>query len=453
MKRNLIPIICIATLIMVASCKKFVDVGLPKNQLISSEVFADSTNANSALAGIYYSAISTYLGLNAGGLPLYSGLSADELTPTGSSTEPVQFYSNNILSNNNSNAVFWGGAYSSIYSANAIIQGVTASTGISAHAKLQLIGEARFVRAYEYFCLLNLYGGVPLVLSTDYKTTALMPRATIEQVYTQIVDDLQFAETNLGSNTGTNDRPNSLVASALLAKVYLYLAKNDLAATEATKVITSGNYSLEADPNNVFLSGSAETIWQLDLPYNHFTWIGQILVPTSTRAVPKYVINPVLLNSFETGDLRASSWINVNVARGNTFSYPYKYKSNVLASSTTEGYVLLRLADIYLVRAEAEVALGKLEDGANDINLIRARALLPGVEVSDAAQLLMAVQNERRHEMFCEEGNRWFDLKRWNLANAALGSVKTGWKPEAQLYPIPVNQISANPNLTQNPGY
>ena len=454
MKKQYIIIIVLAgAALWIDGCKKFVDVGQPKNQLISSEVFADSADASGALAGIYFTQISNTLGLNSGGMTLYPGLSGDELVPTGTSTAIVQFYTNNILTNNSLSNGLWVGGYSYIYSANAIIEGVTNSTGIASASKARLVAEARFIRGYEYFCLVNIFGAVPLVTSTDYKTTALLARASADQVYTQIISDLQYAESNLGANTGTNDRPNSLTASAMLAKVYLYLGKSDLALAESSKVINSGNFMLEPNLSNVFLTLSAETIWQLDLPFARYTWEGLIFVPTSAHAVPRYVLNSALYNSFEAGDLRLTSWVKTNKSGTKTFNYPFKYKNNALATSATEGYVLLRLAEIYLIRAEAELNQGDLNDAISDLNLIRNRAGLANTGASDASSIFAAIQNERQHELFCEGGNRWFDLKRWNLAGAVLGSEKTTWNPNGQLYPVPVYQIDADPNLNQNPGY
>jgi hypothetical protein len=454
MKKQTIKIIAIIFIALwVTGCKKFVDVGQPKNQLISSEVFADSTDASGALAGIYYLAISNTLGLNSGGMTLYPGLSADELVSTGNNTSALQFYANNILTNNNQNNSLWVAGYNFIYASNAVIEGVARSNGIAASAKMHLTAEARFVRGYEYFCLLNIYGAVPLVLSTDYRTTALLPRASTDQLYAQMISDLQYAEANLGAYSGTNDRPNAMTASAILAKVYLYNGKSDLALAEASKVINSGVFSLEPGLNNVFLTGSAETIWQLDLPFNKYTWEGQAFVPTSSHGVPKYMLNAALYNSFEPGDLRLTSWVKTNTNGTKTYHYPYKYKNNALATTATEGYVLLRLAEFYLIRAEAELNQGDLADAVNDLNLIRTRAGLPNTMAADAAALFSAIQNERRHELFCEGGNRWFDVKRWNLATDVLGAVKATWNANGQLYPVPVYQINSNPNLAQNPGY
>ncbi|MGZ3821414.1 MAG: RagB/SusD family nutrient uptake outer membrane protein [Mucilaginibacter sp.] len=453
--KKLIKIIiaAVAVCTVATGCKKFVDVGQPKNQLVSAEVFADSTDASASLLGIYIACMNSSIGLNSGGLTLYPGLSSDELAPTGSNPSIIQFYADNVLTNNNLNNGLWVAGYNYIYATNACLEGLTNSAGITNSAKIRISAEARFIRGYEYFCLLNLYGGVPDVTSTNYKVTGLLPRATIDQVYNQITGDLEFAELNLGINNGANDRPNSLAASALLARVFLCQGKYDQAAAEATKVINSGNFELEADLNKVFLSGSAETIWQLDLPFNKYTWEGQTFVPSSSHAEPKYVLTADLYNSFEPGDLRVTSWTKTNKVGSKSYNYPYKYKNNVLATTASEGYVLLRLSEQYLIRAEAELKLGDLNSAANDINQVRNRAGLSNTEANTNDDIFSAIQAERRHEFFCEGGSRWFDLKRWNVTTPVLGPSKTSWNINDQLYPIPVTQISSNPNLIQNPGY
>jgi len=453
--KKLIIIIVVAASACIAGtgCKKFVDIGQPKNQLISAEVFADSTDASATLVGIYIASMNNSMGINSGGLTLYLGLSADELAPTGSSPSIVQFYQDNILTNNSSNNGLWVAGYNYIYATNACLEGVNTTAGIAASAKVRISAEAKFIRGYEYFCLLNLYGGIPDVTSTNYRVTSLLPRVSTDEIYNQVIADLQFAEQNLGTNTGVNDRPNSLAASALLARVFLYQGKYDLAVAEASKVINSGNFQLEADLNNVFLSGSAETIWQFDLPFNRYTWEGQTFVPTSSRAVPRYVLTNDLFSSFEPGDQRAVSWTKTNSAGSKSYVYPYKYKSNALAAVASEGYVLLRLSEQYLIRAEAEMKLGDLSSAVADLNLIRNRAGLPNSTANTTATVFTAIQAERRHEFFCEGGSRWFDLKRWNLVNEVLAPLKTSWNTSDQLYPIPVNQISSDPNLIQNPGY
>jgi len=106
-----------------------------------------------------------------------------------------------------------------------------------------------------------------------------------------------------------------------------------------------------------------------------------------------------------------------------------------------------------LIRAEAEAWQNQLTAAATDLNTVRGRAGLMPTTATDQAGLLAAIAHERQVEFFTEWGQRWFDLKRTGAINATLGSLKPTWTADASLLPIPLNEIEADPNLTQNPGY
>jgi len=108
---------------------------------------------------------------------------------------------------------------------------------------------------------------------------------------------------------------------------------------------------------------------------------------------------------------------------------------------------------MYLIRAEAKTHLNDLPGATDDINMTRLRAGLGKLSVVDITGTINAIMKERQAELFCEWGNRWFDLKRTNAATAVLSPVKPFWKSTAVLYPVPVTEINTNPNLTQNAGY
>jgi len=164
-------------------------------------------------------------------------------------------------------------------------------------------------------------------------------------------------------------------------------------------------------------------------------------------------LNPQLVNAFESGDKRKSSWTASLVYNGTTYYYPYKYKS-IVQGANTEYYTLLRLAEQYLIRAEARARQNNISGSQADLSVVRNRAGLPNTTAGDEASLLLAIERERRVELNCEWGHRWLDLKRTNRVDAVIGAIKPAtWKPTAALYPIPVGQISLNPNLTQNAGY
>ena len=115
---------------------------------------------------------------------------------------------------------------------------------------------------------------------------------------------------------------------------------------------------------------------------------------------------------------------------------------------------MLRLAEQYLIRAEAEAEKGQLANAINDINVIRNRAWLGSLPGNlGQTQVLAAIAQENRIEFFAEWGHRWFDLKRTGQANSVLAPIKPFWESTAQLFPIPYTEIQADPNLIQNPGY
>ena len=455
MKSTYLYYLFLISFTLFSSCKKFVEIGAPKNQLTTIKVFSDSTNANGAIVGIYVNMMNSVLGFCSGGITLYPGLSSDELYQTSFDLSNNEFYNNVISTNNSLNRSLWSSAYKFIYYANACIEGVEMSNGISSEAKKKLIGEAKFIRAFLYFNLVNIYGPIPIVTSTNYNNNRLVGRPTVDSVYKQIIADLQYAQNHLPNYALSNERPDYYTATAMLAKVYLYKQDFISSEAEATKVINSENYNLMPDLNTVFLATSNETIWKLIPVYpGRETWEGFYFVPSSTSAKPRYVLTNELFNSFEIGDLRKSVWINVNAISGQQYPYPYKYKkASSSLSMPGENYTVLRLSEQYLIRAEAKARLDNISGAIADLNVIRNRAGLPNSAALDKTTVLSAIEKERRAELFCEWGNRWFDLKRSNRVNDVLAPVKSNWQTNAALYPIPLPEINANPNLSQNEGY
>ncbi|MDE3184863.1 MAG: RagB/SusD family nutrient uptake outer membrane protein [Bacteroidota bacterium] len=440
------------------SCRKFLEIPAPKNQLVNSTVFTDSAGATSAVTGIYINMMRTFsLNTGSGGLTLYPGLSADELYPTHNLTDENDFYQNEIAANNGlNNSALWGNAYPILYQANACLEGLTQSH-IPVQVKNQLMGEVQFIRGFILFNLTNLYGAIPLVLTTDYHQNQILPRSSSDTVYAQIIRDLKDARHLLSANypTAGRFRPNRFTASALLAKVYLYQKNWVEADKNATRVIDAGLYSLETDLNHVFLSGSNETIWALSPVIPGFeTWEGYFFVPVNSHPIPSYVITKTLLNTFENGDERRQKWLHKVTVAGKDYYYPYKYKLGYDGLSTPlESYVVSRLSEPYLIRAEARAQEGNLSGAITDLNLIRKRAGLQNTTSTEQASMLRAIQHERQVELFCEWGNRWFDLKRTGKATAVLSVLKPGWQAHDSLYPIPQTELNNNPFLTQNPGY
>jgi hypothetical protein len=282
----------------------------------------------------------------------------------------------------------------------------------------------------------------------------------VTDVYTQIVADLQDAEGRLSpiylsttAYAGARTRPNQAAATALLARVWLYEGEWQKAELAADTVIANPLYQLVTDLNQVFLAGSPEAIWQLQPVYaNLATAEGNLFIPRS-GVKPGYMLTPELLASWEPGDLRRAAWTDSVVMNDDTYFYPYKYKEATNNPPNSEYDIVLRLAEMYLIRAEARVEQGNTVGAAADLNIVRQRAGLPPTTATDEAGLLTAILHERQIEFFAEWGHRWLDLKRTGEASTVLGAEKAGWNVTDELYPIPANELTENPTLVQNPGY
>jgi len=468
----------ISVFLVLTSCTKLVTIPPPTNSITTEETFADSADANAAVLGIYSSLAFTgqNLSVGDGGISLYCGLSSDELVPFNPYSDQLQMYTNTVLSTNGAaEGIFWSPAYKVIYQANACIAGIQSSAGLTSQTQTYLIGEAKFIRALLDFYLVNLFGSVPLVNSTDYSATALYKRSSVSDVYKSIVSDLIAAQSSLppdySLSNGDRTRANKWAATALLARVYLYMGDYMDAQMQADSVIgNTGLFGLVTTLSNVFLMDSPESIlqWNMNLsnfPYN-VTTEGYNIIPRNSTSFPLYYLSPELLNSFEPNDSRWSSWVDSTVYNGTTYYFPYKYELGryqiQTSGSITELYTVLRLAEQYLIRAEAEAngANGGTTAAIMDLNTIRNRAGLPPYQgATDKVSVLTAIYHERQIELFVEWGHRWLDLKRTGMVDNVMSIVtpqKLGgqaWNSYQQLYPIPQFELSVDPNLTQNPGY
>ncbi len=442
-----------------SSCKKMLEVDEPIDRTSSELIFSNDKTATAAVLGIYTQMMITFPVISSGGVTIFTALTSDELYNTSIADPNITEFTNNAISpaNGISAADFWLKGYNIIYQANACIEGLSNNTFLTASVKNQLLGESKFIRAFIYFYLINIYGDVPLVTRTDYRENMSMPRTNKDLVYEQIINDLKDAKTLLLASYPTQGavRPNRWTASALLSRVFLYQQKWQLAEAEATAIINSGSYTLHNNLNSVFLSGSSEAIWQIIPATPGFnTTEARYLIPTASASTrPNYPITSYLLNSFEAGDQRKVSWTKSKTVSGQTYFYPYKYKVRNLNEPVTEYYMVFRLTEQFLIRAECYAHLNDLSRSKADIDLIRSRASLPSTSASTQTDLLLAIERERRIEFFAEWGHRWFDLNRTGRSDQILPPIKSGWQATDKLYPIPLTEIRLNPSLTQNPGY
>lgn len=471
------------------SCKKMIEVESPKTSVSSKNVFNNDATAIGAITSLYVDLSSSSIinPVELSSLSCIAGLSSDELTYyNGAGNSTLAAYYQNNLTNSNSGGLrdYWNIAYQRIYQVNAAVEGLTLSNNLTPAVKKQLLGEAKFMRAFYYFYMVNLYGEIPLVLTTDYTVNALIGKSSISIVYQQIVLDLIEAKDLLNDKYLKSDgitpypsgaeervRPTKWVATALLARVYLYLNEWSNAEVESSQILeNTTQYKLlsSQEIDQVFLKNNKEAIWQLQpVSFSSNTEDANTFVlPISG---PSY-FNPVYLNhdlvdSFGPDDKRKTRWIGSITANGIKYFFPYKYR--VVNSSDpnvtlTEYNIVFRLAEQYLIRAEARAELGNISLAIEDLNEIKSRAGIPLIQPIpnlNKEVVVNAILNERRLELFSEWGNRWFDLKRTSKINPvmSIATPKKGngliWNSFKQYYPISINELQANPNLKQVQGY
>ncbi len=379
---------------------------------------------------------------------------------------------------------YWSARYKGVNLCNQVIDKID-NTSTGEAKKTRLVAESKFLRAYFYFDLVRAYGDIPLVTSTETAAEQAAVKAPKNDVYTQIVSDLNDAISGLpvehdAANTG---RATKGAAQTLLAKVDLYLQNYSEAATLTDQVIASGVYTLMDDFWGMFRIANencAESVFEIQCPYDPGDWDltnCQHAEPQGPRGDYGWGFNvPAddLANAFDAagdvvrknttiiyhgqtapnGDLIGGIGLNemegVNVPRYNGKVYSTVQERNELGwwCSWGANVRVLRYAEVLLINAEAKVRTGDASGAAVSLNQVRSRADLPAI----ASPGIDDVLNERRLEL-AMEGDRFFDIVRTGQAASRLGSkgFKTGI---SEIFPIPQNMIDmTNGTITQNPGY
>lgn len=474
------------------SCKKLVDIPPPSGAIAENNVYTTDQTAIAVLSGIYrlMNNVPDQPFQGNRSISVFTGLSSDELTLYSGVTDNVylNYYRNSLSSRIPpvSGSEFWPLLYKYIFRCNAVIEGLSASTTLTPVIKQQLLGEAKFIRGFMYFYLVNLFGDVPLALTTDPKANTLLARTSGTLVYQQIIADLQEAETLLSAQyldasllktTAERVRPTKWAAAALLARAYLYTGAYAKAEEQAANVINQSTLYNLVPLNNVFLKNSQEAIWQIQPTTINFnteearTFIIPATGPTGVTDGNPVYLSDQLLSAFEPNDQRAvyGNWIDTTIYNTgsttfDTVAYPFKYKINTSpgvtsAGGMTEYIMVLRLGEQFLIRAEARAQSGNTSGAQSDLDAIRSRAGLPPTTASDKSSLLAAVLHERQVELFTELGQRWLDLKRTGNVNTVMSLVTpakangSSWRSYQQLYPLPQSDLNTAPNLKQNPEY
>jgi starch-binding outer membrane protein, SusD/RagB family len=404
----------------------------------------------------------------------------------------------NINPSNSNLQYEWGTLYDGITRCNLVLAYVP-SINMDTSTRSRILGEARFLRSWYYFTLINIFGDVPIVLTPLAPNQLQIAQSPAAVIYESVIEpDLQIAIGLLSpSYTGSDvGRATSGAANALLAKVYLFQQKYDSSAAASQQVVNSNLYSLMPIYSQDFSAdykNNAESVFEVQMLGNQVPKSGNALNQWFAPAVDNgYFFNAPtqsFVSEFEvtaagvpdprlnyTVGIDSMAWFN-----GETFSASWsptgyltrKYQqpfSEVPISLKGDGscdYLAIRYADVLLMYAEAENALGNSAAALVPLNQVRTRArdsylydstltgypniptgLLPPVTYTNQSDLLQSIQHERRVELGFEF-HRYFDVIRWGKAYATQAmSNSPGFNYDVnKTFPIPQSERDADKAL------
>lgn len=373
--------------------------------------------------------------------------------------------------NTNEFGGIWRTCYLSISAANFVTDNAEKIEALESGAYANaVLGEARFMRAHAYFDLVRIFGGVPLRTAVPQRADELdIPRNTEEEVYTQIIADLEFAAANLPPMAEEAGRPTSGAAKSYLAKVHLTRGDFPKALTLTQDVVGSGTYDLVTPFSAIFdvqNENNEEVIF--DIQYVRVNLEGSRIPQLATGNNTQFAQNgnggwglqwaeEGLFEKYKTDDdRRNTTFTSLEPHPTNGLYYFGKWRdpSGVTADGHENNYITLRFADVVLMQAEAANEVnGPTEEAYTAFNKIRERALLPNLtEGLSKEQFRDSVLFERHLELALEQ-HRWFDLKRTGKLEEVMLSNAKPWDPKYLLFPIRQNELDASTVLEQNPGY
>ncbi|MFO7874814.1 MAG: RagB/SusD family nutrient uptake outer membrane protein [Bacteroidales bacterium] len=424
----------------------------PYHSIPAEEAIESREDVESAITGTY-SALQAvgYYGRN---FLVAADLTADNLTWTGTTAGYNQMDNNTILADNVIVEGIWRDIYRMISRTNYTIAQIPSVDDLSEAEAGAYIAELRFLRAMGHFDLVRLFGPVPVrtAISSAEDDDLNVPREPVTDVYDQIFDDLDYAKDHIRQER-IFGKASLVSVRALEARVNLYYYEVtgqedylEAAASAATQVIEDPDTELETTYADLFKgSFSNESIFEVNFTEQDRNRLAEYFFPTSLSGRREFAPTEKLYNAFESADERREASIGLD---GDNY---YCIKYNDIETGTDNVYVL-RLAEMYLIRAEANVIREvELELAREDINRIRLRARLPEILTTSPFLLMRQVADMRQLE-FAFEGHRWFDLVRTGMAIEELEGVEENYQTR---FPIPLGELLTNfhEDMYQNEGY
>ncbi|MDR2563449.1 MAG: RagB/SusD family nutrient uptake outer membrane protein [Prevotellaceae bacterium] len=386
----------------------------------------------------------------------------------------------NVAPNNTLTAREWGIYYAMIGRANTIIENVdlVPDPALTAELKKQYRAEASILRGMMYFDLVRYYGDVPLVLNdipdiTSENIEEIYPllypkRASTNEVYQQIIADLEFGAANGPASSATGDKfkMTQAFAKGLLAKVYATAETKDWTKVrDYCNAVLAVGYSLLDDYEDLWSAGSQntrESIFEITHSADAANWGYSMFLGANWQkfSSPSHDLEEAFTAAGD--NIRRNSSITQEAVSWSTFWPPNQCRFMYKIRNNISSFILLRAADIMLLKAEALIELNQISAAADVIDEVRDRVNLPPLTAankSSQSAMRLAVELERRLEL-AFEGHRWFDLLRTGRAIDVMTNCKNAAGVKSYnveewmlLYPVPQSERDNNENLTQNTGY
>ncbi len=490
MKNLLYIFLLLGLLLTFQSCNDFLDLK-PVSSSTSGNAFETADDIEAALIGAYNTLHEEYY--------IWDNILLNDVRSDNAYAGPpddVDIYEYDMLtvsSSNNRLVWNWGALYNGIARCNTVLNKIDGVSGLTEERAKEIKGEAHFLRALYYFDLAKMFGGLPLITSTESSEPdkIQVPRSTLTETYDFIVKDLEFASQNLPVDYGSDNTINKAratkgAADALLAKVWAQRPDRDYSKvlTYCDAVInSSAGYALLSDFNELFDGNNynnEESIFEIQFiaGTDQGNWGPQLFLPPSISgdgwrkyATPSHnLVDAYFAESdwvrldatilWEWVDWVDEYWNAEDPDEWVTFAYKFKHADDW---SSGDHIYLIRLADILLLKAEALANLNQGDFGRSLVNTVRARVGLDPVPAGNSEEMLDIILNERRLEL-AYEAQRWDDLVRYGKAVSTMNALKemnliTGEYVEYNanqntlILPIPIDELDRNPNLKQNPGY
>jgi starch-binding outer membrane protein, SusD/RagB family len=439
------------------SCKKFLEIP-PEGEIPTEDALTTPRDVQLLLNSCYDVLRSgKFLG---GKIRNLSDLMADDRDGRSLSGNWLSYYAHNTGIFNQETRDMWSEPYIMIYRCNVLLENMDLVADLSADQKARTTAEAKFLRAIGHFELVrmfaNPYGftpdnshdGIPLRIKPSQEP---LPRATVGEVYAQVLADLEDAKNVLPSNN--SGYATTWAVKAYLARVHFQMNDFQKAYDYAAEVINSNQFALDTTVTNRFTQGpNTENIFSLISTgslNNSGSELGNIYRSTNLTNPPAGRISSTayLTAIADTNDLRGKNYyVLANAGQSSELVLLSRY--NLPWFSVP----VLHLAEMLLIRAESAAELGNMSQAEADVNAIRNRAGLASVAPGiDVASLKIIIRNERRLEMM-GEGYRFHDLRRQGVRDSPNLLINGApWNCNGMMVQLPDEERSGNPDIKLNP--